>query len=214
MFVKDKMSTDLVTVNPETNILDALELMRANKIRRLPVVEDARLKGMVTQLDLLRISPSPATSLSVFELNYLLSKMTVKDAMTANPVTVSAEATVEEAALLMRDNQVGGLPVMDNGKLVGVITETNIFDAFIESMGLRRAGIRVAIDVEDHPGVLADITQVIYKSGLDIISLATFSGTREGRARIVVRIAVNSADALIEELRTHGYQVSHVANLA
>ncbi|MBO8125924.1 MAG: CBS domain-containing protein [Firmicutes bacterium] len=212
MFVKDKMSTDLVTVSPETNILDALELMRKNNIRRLPVVEGDKLVGMVTEMDLVRLSPSPATSLSVFELNYLLAKTKVKDAMTANPITVDSEATVEEAALIMRTNQIGGLPVVHNGKLVGIITETNIFDAFIESMGLRRAGTRIAIDVEDHPGVLADITQVIYKSGIDIITLATFSG-EEGKARIVVRLAVDSADQLIKELESHGYKVAHVANL-
>ena len=215
MFVKDKMSMDLVTVLPETNVLEALELMRGNKIRRLPVLENGKLKGMVTQLDLLRISPSPATSLSVFELNYLLSKMTVKEAMTTEPIVVAADATVEEAALIMRDNQVGGLPVVQDGKLVGIITETNIFDAFIESMGLRRAGIRLGIEVPDHPGVLAKITQIIYQFKANIISLATFAGVQEGEAQIVVRIAeLDLVEELVTELEKQGYQVFHVAKLA
>ncbi len=215
MFVKDKMSVDLVTVSPETNVLEALELMRENKIRRLPVVENGKLKGMVTQLDLLRISPSPATSLSVFELNYLLSKMMVKEAMTSDPIVVAADATVEEAALIMRDHQVGGLPVVQDDKLVGIITETNIFDAFIESMGLRRAGIRLSIEVPDHPGVLAKITQIIYQFKANIISLATFAGVREGEAQIIVRIAeLDSVEELISELEKQGYQVFHVAKLA
>ncbi|NLY56242.1 MAG: CBS domain-containing protein [Firmicutes bacterium] len=213
MFVKDKMTKNVITVSPTTNVLDALELMRKHKIRRLPVLDGTKLVGIVTEMDLIRVSPSPATSLSVYELNYLLAKMTVKEAMTTNPIVVSPDATLEEAALLMRENQIGGLPVVHEGELVGIITETNIFDAFIESMGLRRAGIRVALEVEDHPGVLAELTGLIYKTGINIISLATFTGLPEGRASIVVRLAVDSADPLIKELEAHGYSVAHVSNL-
>ena len=133
MFVKQVMSSVPITISPNAGILEAANLMKEKNIRRLPVVKGDKLVGIITEMDILKVQPSQATTLSVFEVNYLLSKTRVADVMAKNPFTVAADATLEEAALIMRENEVGGLPVLDGSKLVGVITESNIFDAFIGS---------------------------------------------------------------------------------
>ena len=132
MYVRSRMSKNPITITRETTIAEALDIMRNNSIRRLPVMEKDKLVGIVTERDL-EVSPSPATSLSVFEINYLLAKMKIGDVLPKrqNVITVSPDALLEEAALLMRDHKIGALPVCEDGKLVGIITETNIFDAFI-----------------------------------------------------------------------------------
>ena len=133
--------------------------------------------------------------------------------MTPDPVTVSPDTLIEEAAVLMREYVVSGLPVLDDGKLVGIITETNIFDAFVDSMGLRSNGIRLSLETEDKPGVLADITRIIRDHGISIISLATFY---EGQAKrsIVLRLDTADSDAVIQDLEKAGCTVTHLAHMA
>ena len=174
-----------------------------------PVVRKGRLVGIVTESELLRISPSPATSLSVFELNYLLSQLRVKDAMTKDVVTVSPDTTVEEAAILMRDNAVSGLPVLENDNLIGIITETNIFDAFVELMGIRRAGTRLTVSVVDRPGVIAALSSIIRDLGVNIISMATFFPTEE-ESHIVIRLSTKEPEPVVEALTAAGYDVVNV----
>jgi len=123
------MTSNPYTISPDATIAEALDIMRSHKVRRLPVVKSGKLVGIVTEREMLEVSPSKATTLSVFELNYLLAKTKVSAVMTKDVITISPDALLEEAALLMRDNTVGALPVVENGKLVGIITETNIFDA-------------------------------------------------------------------------------------
>lgn len=213
MLVKDRMTPNPVTTTPETGILEALQLMRKHNVRRLPVLDKGKLVGIVTESELLRVSPSPATSLSVFEMNYLLSKMKVKEVMTPDPVTVTPDTLIEEAAVLMRENVVSGLPVVDKGQLVGIITETNIFDAFIDSMGLRRHGTRIAVEMEDRTGVLAGITSIIKKHDVSIISVATFH-PGEHRGHIVLRLDTTDIEPILADLKKAGYTISHVANMA
>ena len=158
MYVRSRMTRDPFTVSPETTIAEALELMRVKKINRVPVVKEGKLVGIITERRIMEVSPSSATSLSIFEINYLLAKTKVKEVMTKNVVTVSPDDLLETAALKMRDNQIGGLPVVEGSKVVGIITESNIFDAFIEIMGFREQGSRISILVqEDRPGVLAEL---------------------------------------------------------
>ncbi|MDI6870068.1 MAG: CBS and ACT domain-containing protein [Bacillota bacterium] len=213
MLVRDRMTPDPITVTEETNIFDALDLMRRHRIRRLPVMRHGELVGIVTQLDLMRVAPSPATTLSVFELNALLAKMPVKDVMTREVFTTVPEATIEEAVLLMRDRQIGALPVMQGKKLAGIITETNIMDAFIDLMGLKRAGSRVTLEVEDKVGVLADVAGVIRNLGVNILSCATYT-PREGVGGVVVRLATPDPTPVVKELESHGYKVVHATALA
>lgn len=213
MLVRDRMTPDPICVSEETNIFEALDLMRRHRIRRLPVMRHGELVGIVTQLDLIRVTPSPATTLSVFELNGLLARMPVKDAMAREVATIAPDATIEEAALLMRDRLVGALPVVQSKKLVGIITETNILDAFIELMGLKRAGSRVTLEVADKVGVLADVAGVIRDFGLNILSCATYA-PREGVGGVVVRLAATDTEAVTRELESHGYKVVHATALS
>ena len=148
MFVKNRMSRHPITVRPETSLYDALQLMRREHVRRLPVLDDAGdLVGIVLEKDLLYASPSPATSLSVYELNYLVSQVTVEDLMTRDVITVDDDCPLEEAARIMADNDISGLPVMRDAKLVGMITESDLFRIFLELLGARVWGLRVAINV-------------------------------------------------------------------
>lgn len=207
MHVRSKMTKEPVAITKQTTIADALELMRKHNIRRLPVLENNKLVGIVTDRDLSEVSPSPATSLSVFEINYLLAKMKIKDVLPKNQkvVTISPDAYVEEAAIIMREHKVGALPVLEKNKLVGIITETNIFDAFLELLGVKEQGCRIDIEVEDVPGVLADVTQIIKNDGANISRVAVFR--EEGKTFIVVRLTTFYGEPIIKVLEEHGYKI-------
>ena len=210
MFVKERMTVNPVTTSENTPVFEAGELMRKHNISRLPVTRDGKLVGIVTEEDLLKVSPSAATTLNVWELNYVLSKLQVKEAMTKNPLTIDPEATLEEAAVLMRDKNVGALPVVESGKLVGIITESNIFDAFLDLMGLKQTGTRITIDVEDKIGAIADLTEIIKKQGISIISLALFHHDNLS-GQLVLRLDNVKSDPLVAELKSKGYKITHVA---
>jgi len=177
MLVGERMTKPAITVRPETSMPDALDLMRKERIRRLPVVNKrGELVGIVTEAELLKASPSDATSLSVYEVTYLLSKLTVERLMTRSVITVTEDTPLEEAARIMADNDISGLPVMRGKTVVGMITETTLFRIFLELLGARRAGIRVTASVPDQPGELADLTKAVHDLGGNIIALGTFSG--------------------------------------
>ena len=205
MYVRSRMTVNPITVSPDTMIADALELMREKKINRIPVVKDGKLVGIITERKLMEVSPSSATSLSIFEINYLLSKTKVEEVMTKKVVTVSPDDLLEVAALKMRDNCVGGLPVVEKGKVVGIITESNIFDAFIEIMGFREHGSRISILIqEDRPGVLAELAQTIAASNVNITHLAIYHG------EIVLRVDTRKPEPLIQSLQERGFRVTSV----
>ncbi len=216
MYVRSRMTKDPITITRQTTVAEALELMRRSSVRRLPVMENGKLIGIVTDRDLSEVSPSPATALSVFEINYLLAKMKVGDVIPKkqNVITIPPDALLEEAALLMRENKVGALPVCENGKLVGIITETNIFDAFIDLLGVRDAGIRITIETEDKPGVLADLTEVIRDYGANISRVAVFRDEAEDdpKVLVVIRLTIDDATKITDVLKEHGYKVVSVIN--
>ncbi len=128
--------------------------------------------GLVTERELLTVSPSPATTLSIYEMNYLLAKMVAKEVMVKKPITVEPSSTIEEAALIMRDNKLGSLLVTENGNLAGIITQTDVFDQLIRVFGLRKAGTRVVIETEDKVGALADIVDEVRNLGLNLVGVA------------------------------------------
>ncbi len=130
--VREWMTPNPITIEPHTSLGQANRLMKEHSIRRLPVVDHGKLAGIVTLGDLREASPSDATSLSIFEIHYLLAKLTVKDIMTREPITVAPEATVYEAARLLFENKIGGLPVVDRGQVVGIITESDIFRMVVQ----------------------------------------------------------------------------------
>jgi acetoin utilization protein AcuB len=207
MQVDFHMSKNLILVQDDSTIAEAMELMRDNGISRLPVVSKAQLVGIVTDRDLSEVSPSPATSLSVFEINYLLSKTKIKDIMSKNVVTVEADALIEEAAVLMRDNDIGGLPVLKEGRLCGIITESDIFDAFIEIMGFREYGGRINVNnAEDKPHVLANIAGIIGDMNINIINVVVM---RDGEfPQISFRLPKGvDVESLANTLKEKGYEV-------
>jgi len=176
MFVGERMSRPVISVPPDIPIIDALNLMRREHIRRAPVVKDGRLIGIISDKDLLNASPSAATTLSVWELNYLLSKITVQEIMTKEVLTIDEGTPIEEAARIMADNKVGGLPVLKDNHLVGMITETDLFKVFLELMGAREMGVRVTVLVADRPGELAKLGQSVMNLGGNIIAFGIFTG--------------------------------------
>ena len=201
MLVKDRMTTNPVTISPDTPVAEALTLMRQRSIRRLPVVDKkGRLVGIVSEKDLLYASPSPATSLSVYEIGYLLSKLKVEEIMTDKLITVTPEAPLEEAACYMADNKIGGLPVVSGDRLVGIITETDVFKTFLEMMGAREKGIRLTLSVHDEPGTLSRITGAIAALGGDIIALGTFYGESRTEGIIMLKVCGVEEEPLIKAL--------------
>lgn len=176
MLVKERMSKPVITVNPNLPINEALNLMKDEQIRRLPVIDKGKLVGIVSDKDLLNASPSIATSLSVWEMNYLLSKITIKDVMSKNVFSVEENTPIEIAARTMADNKIGGMPVLRDGKVVGIITETDLFKIFLELMGARHSGVRATIVIEDQPGELAKISRTLAENGGNFISFGVFSG--------------------------------------
>lgn len=214
MLVKDRMTTNPVTVTPDTPVAEALSFMRQNSIRRLPVLnKKQRLVGIVSEKDLLYASPSPATSLSVYEIGYLLSKLKVEEIMTSEITSVSSDAPLEEAARLMVDHQVGGLPVVDKRELVGIITETDVFKTILEMMGARQPGIRLTLSVRDKPGILSNITGTIAALGGDIIALGTFYGEERSEGILMLKVCGVQQDALIKAMEAINTQVKDVRTM-
>ncbi len=212
MLVRDRMNKEVVTISPSTTILEAQKIMKDKNIRRLPVVEKGNLVGIVTYNDLLEASPSKATTLSRFEITYLLSKMSVAEIMTKKVVYVKPDTPIEEAALIMNKNQIGGLPVVENGQVVGIITESDIFEIFVETLGVREGGTRLTLELPQKPGALHEVTGIIRKYEVNILSLATFYQDQKSDYRyVVMRLATREPEKIIEELNQNpNISVYHV----
>jgi acetoin utilization protein AcuB len=176
MFVSERMSRPVISVSPDTPINEVLAMFKREHIRRAPVMKNGKLLGIVSESDLLNASPSSATTLSIWELNYLVSKVTVKDVMTQKVITVDETTPIEEAARIMADTKIGGLPVTSAGKVVGIITETDLFKIFLELMGARQKALRVTATIPERPGELAKVTKAIANNGGDFIAFGMFSG--------------------------------------
>ena len=177
MLVNRRMSTPVITVSPDMSVTDCLKLMQQERIRRTPVVdENGRLVGIVSDKDLLNASPSDATSLSIWEINYLVSRIRIKDVMTKDVLTITEDMPIEEAARIMVDNKVGGLPVVKNGDVIGLITETDLFKMLLELMGARDQGVRITAVVPEKIGVLAKITQAVANADGSFLAFGEFSG--------------------------------------
>ena len=213
MFVKDQMTVNPVTVTSATTIADAAELMKKHRFRRLPVVDIGKLVGIVTDRDLRKASPSSATTLSVHEADYLLSKASIKDIMTKKVLSIDSEATIEEAALLMYNNRIGGVPVVDkNQDVVGIITETDIFKCLVDIMGLPSGTTRVTIRVPDKTGVITEITGIYADLGINITSMASYT-LPDGSGEEVIRGDVKDIEELTKRIEAKGYKVVHVAQI-
>ncbi|NMA92943.1 MAG: CBS domain-containing protein [Firmicutes bacterium] len=206
MFVRDYMSLDPVTVSPGDTVGYALQLMKEHSIRRLPVVSKDKVVGIVTRQDLLRASPSSATSLSIWEINYLFPKVKIAEVMTKSVISISPGTVLEEAALLMKENGVSALPVVENKRLVAIITESDIFKALIDIFAFDYPGARLIMEVEDRVGVLYDITKIISSLGVNIITLAA-RRVEGNRVKIMLRLQDNDVSRVIRLLAEKGYPV-------
>ncbi|MBN1146307.1 MAG: CBS domain-containing protein [Anaerolineales bacterium] len=205
MLVGERMSTPVITVHPGVPMQEALGLMRKEHIRRLPVIDKRshQLVGIVSEQDLLHASPSDVTSLSIWEMNYLLCKITVADVMCSEVTTIAEDTLLEEAARIMVDNKIGGLPVMRGDRVVGIITETDLFKIFLELLGAREPGVRIGALIPSTPGVLAGLTRAIFEVGGDILALGTFLGESSSNREICFKVA--GVDARSLENAIHPY---------
>ncbi|BER91973.1 CBS and ACT domain-containing protein [Thermatribacter velox] len=204
MLVRDRMTREVITINSHTPILEAQKIMKDKKIRRLPVVDNQKLVGIVTYNDLLEATPSKVTTLSRFELTYLLSKMTVAEIMKKMVITVSPDTPLEEVALIMKQNEIGGVPVVEDSKVVGIITESDIFEALVETLGVEEGGSRITLELPQKPGILHEVTGIVKKHDVNILSLATFYDEEHPQFRyVVMRVAVRDPGPLVEELSQH-----------
>lgn len=184
MLVKDRMTANPYCIRKDTSISAALDLMAERDFHRIPVVDGQELVGLVTEGTIAENTPSKATSLSVYELNYLLAKSTVESVMIKDVVTIHPDALLEEAAVLMRQHDIGCLVVTEGRKVVGIITQNDIFEAFIDLLGYYEEGSRYVIQIaEDKPGVLADLTGLFFDETAQITNLAVLSQRRTDRCR-------------------------------
>jgi len=210
MRIKDFMSTNVVAVDEDTTLHDARKIMEAHKIRRLPVMRKDKLVGLVTLRMLLEAAPSPATALSIHELQYLLAKMTVKEIMIKEPHTVSPDMPAEEALQLGQDMGYGAFPVMDSGRLVGMVTESDIVRVMTRVLGVRVKGTRIDLKLSKQFGNMQRIMGILDDKKAVLLSLMSFLRPEEGDYMIVLRIQTEAADPIVKELTAAGFTVTYV----
>ena len=189
MPVKNWMTTDVVSVGPDTSLLKVGKLMKDHHIRRIPVVdEQGQVIGIISDRDVRDASPSKATTLDMYEMHYLLAELKAKNIMTAKPITVKPTDTVEQAALVMLDNKVGGLPVVDDaGKLVGIISDHDVFKAMVDITGARLGGLQFAVELPDQPGTARPLFDLLRAHNARILSVLTVSNP-DGTRHMFVRV--------------------------
>lgn len=188
MLVMNWMSKTAITVDINDSMQNAIKLLKEHDINMLPVMEKGKLVGVLSDRDVKRSSASDATTLEIHELLFLISKIKVKDIMTKDPITVPSDYTIEETAAVLLENNISGVPVMDKKKVVGVITQTDIFRALISLTGVGKRGIQFAFQVEDRPGSIKEITDIIRKHGGRMISiLSSYENVPEGYRKVYIR---------------------------
>jgi acetoin utilization protein AcuB len=198
MLVKGWMTSDAMTIDEDTSMMKASQIMKENNVRRLPVMHKGKLVGMVTDRDIKEASPSMATTLDVHELYYLLSELRVKDIMSKDVFTIGPEETVEKAAVKMMEHRISGLPVVnDKGKVVGVITQGDIFKVLVSLTGIYRGRIQFAFNLEDRPGSIKEVVDMIRKHGGRMVSILTsYDMCDEGCRHVYIRIKEIPEDKL------------------
>jgi acetoin utilization protein AcuB len=206
MLVQDIMQAELITITPETALPEALRLVQRRGVRHLPVVENGNLVGIVSDRDLKRAMPSAATSLSAQELNYLLDRVKVGEFMTRGVITIAPMFPVEEAARIMVTEKISALPVTEGGRLVGIVTETDVLRLFAKAMGALEPSSRLDVLLGDRPAGLGEVIQIVEGAGTPISSVMTLAG-RGGAKEAVIRVATINPGAAIKALAAKGYTV-------
>jgi len=204
MKVKDRMTTDVITLTPDTTVLRAMSMIQQKGIRHLPVIQGKQVVGMVTNLDIQRVSASDASTLSVYELNYLLDKIKVSQFMTKKVFTVDPDEPIEAAAKQIYDHKIGSLPVVKNGELVGMITSSDILETFIEVLGINEPSVRIELELENRTGSLADAAKILKDLGLYLVSAVTLPKTEGLTRSTVFRLQPTDIKKLKEQLCAAG----------
>jgi acetoin utilization protein AcuB len=188
MFVKDWMTERVYTVSPDASVSEASKILREKNIKHLPVLKDGKLKGILSDRDIKEYIPSKATTLDIYELHYLLAKTRVKEIMKRKVFTTTPDTPVEEAARIMYDQDIGSLPVLDKGRLVGIISDRDIFRVLVDITGVRHGGHRMYLILDDRPGSIKEVADIIRKHGFSLQSILTsYEGVKEGYRKVVIR---------------------------
>jgi acetoin utilization protein AcuB len=212
-FMREKIQRNPVTIGPDASFYEARNLIHEKGVRHLPVVEkNNTLIGIVTDRDIREAAPSDATLLSVQELNYLLGKLKVSSFMTPKPklITITPDTIIEEAVQLMHDNKIGCLPVVEDGKLYGIFTETDALDHLVDIFGFKQKGTRITLALEDKAGSMLGILEVFKKHNINIISIVTPSFMVEGKRIAAIRIKTEDYKDVVKDLEKASYDVLSV----
>jgi acetoin utilization protein AcuB len=211
MLVKDRMTPNPIKITSDTSFLEAFRIIREEGIRHLPVMDNnENLVGIVAKTDLLNASLQSVTTVSIFELNYLLANLHVSEVMSSSPITVTEDVPIEEAARVMVENKIGCLPVMFDSELVGMITETDIFETFVEILGGEEANLRVTVLVPDIKGELARVAALIAEQGGNICSVARFRGEEPDTCYLTFRLEGVEEEVLTTTLKSKVKELTHV----
>ena len=209
MRARDMMTKNPITVSPDTLVLDAQRIMKEKNIRRLPVVEKGKLVGIVTKHDLLEAEPSPSTPMNLHELNYLLSKMKVKEIMQKNPLTIRPDTPFEDALRIGQEKKIGSFPVVDKGKLVGVTTESDIVRFLIHALGIHEEGSRIEIEgLGKKLGELEKIISIVNQNKTLILSMIVLPRSKKGDWMVELRLNTKNPKTIIQNLKKGGFNVT------
>ncbi len=201
MLVENWMSKDVVTVDVDDSMQYATRLLKEHNIRGLPVMEKGKLVGVITDRDLKRASASDATTLEIHELLYLISEIKVKEIMTKNPITIPLDYTIDEAAAILLENKLTGAPVVDDkGQVVGIITQTDIFRVLVSLTGVREKGIQLGFQLENRPGSIKEVADIIRKYGCSVVSILSSSDKKSDYRHVYIR-ACNCDRGRLEQLK-------------
>lgn len=209
MYVGRVMNTYLVTVPPDTTVLKAKDIIENKQINHLLIVdENENLLGLVSDRDVKQSWASPATTLSVHELNYLLTQLTVEMIMTKKIITISSGTTVETAALIMQENRISALPVMEEEKLVGIITTTDVMEVLLRAIGVDEGSTRFIVLVKDRIGIVAEVSKLLKEQQISIRSLVTWPAKKyPGIYQLIMRVAVEDEEKAISVLTDGGFKI-------
>ncbi|MBI4765486.1 MAG: CBS domain-containing protein [Deltaproteobacteria bacterium] len=209
-FMREMIQRTPVTIGPDESFFEARKMIQDKGIRHLPVVDKKnKLVGIVTDRDIRQAGPSDATSLSVNEINYLLAKLKVSSFMTPKDklITISPDTLVEEAVELMHDKKIGCIPVVEDGNLYGIFTETDALALLVDLFGIKQKGTRLTIALEDQPGELCTIFEVFKKQDVNVISITSPSFIVEGKRLTAIRIRTEKYETIVQDLEKAGFPV-------
>jgi acetoin utilization protein AcuB len=209
-YIKEMMQKNPITIHSDASFYEARALIRDKGIRHLPVIDkNGHLAGIVTDRDIREAAPSDATTLSAHELHYLLGKLKVSAFMTPKDklVTITSDTIIEEAVQLMHDHKIGCLPIVEDGKLKGIITETDVLALLVDLFGLKLKGTRVTVALEDQPGQMHGITETMKAHNVNIISIVSPTFKVNGKRVAAIRIQTHQYDEVVKELEKKGYQI-------